>query len=39
MKGMAAEGSGLRRLQWVERATPQSSTVQSDWAAASMGQV
>jgi hypothetical protein len=39
LKGMAAEGSGLRRLQWVERATPQPSTVQSDWSAAAMGQV
>jgi hypothetical protein len=36
---MAAEGAGLRRLQWVERATPQPSTVQSDWSAAAMGQV
>jgi hypothetical protein len=39
LKGMAAEGSGLRRLQWVERATPQPSTVQSDWSAAAMGHV
>ena len=39
LKGMAAEGPGLRRLQWVERATPQPSTVQSDWSAAAMGQV
>ena len=39
LKGMASEGSGLRRLQWVERATPQPSTVQSDWSAAAMGQV
>jgi hypothetical protein len=39
LKGMAAEGSGLRRLQWVERATPQPSTVQSDWSAAAMAQV
>ena len=33
---MAAEGSGLRRLQWVERATPQPSTVQEDWAKGAM---
>ena len=33
---MAAEGSGLRRLQWVERATPQPSTVQEDWARSAM---
>jgi hypothetical protein len=39
LKGMAAEGAGLRRLQWVERATPQPSTVQSDWSTAAMGQV
>jgi len=39
LKSMAAEGPGLRRLQWVERATPQPSTVQSDWSAAAMGQV
>jgi len=39
LKGMAAEGAGLRRLQWVERATPQPSTVQSDWSAAAMGQL
>ena len=39
LKGMAAGGAGLRRLQWVERATPQPSTVQSDWSAAAMGQV
>ena len=32
LKAMASEGSGLRRLQWVERATPQPSTVQEDWA-------
>ena len=32
LKAMAAEGPGLRRLQWVERATPQPSTVQEDWA-------
>jgi hypothetical protein len=31
LKGMAADGPGLRRLQWVERATPQPSTVQEDW--------
>jgi hypothetical protein len=36
---MAAEGPGLRRLQWVERATPQPSTVQSDWSAVAMDQV
>jgi hypothetical protein len=36
LKGMAAEGPGLRRLQWVERATPQPSTVQSDWSAGAM---
>jgi hypothetical protein len=39
LKSMAAEGPGLRRLQWVERATPQPSTVQSDWSNAAMGQV
>lgn len=39
LKSMAAEGPGLRRLQWVERATPQPSTVQSDWSAGAMGQV
>lgn len=39
LKSMAAEGPGLRRLQWVERATPQPSTVQSDWSAAAMDQV
>ena len=33
---MAADGAGLRRLQWVERATPQPSTVQEDWAAGAM---
>jgi hypothetical protein len=33
---MAAEGAGLRRLQWVERATPQPSTVQQDWATGAM---
>jgi len=33
---MAPEGPGLRRLQWVERATPQPSTVQSDWSAGAM---
>ena len=36
---MATEGSGLRRLQWVERATPQPSTVQEDWARGSMREV
>jgi hypothetical protein len=36
---MAAEGSGLRRLQWVERATPQPSTVQEDWAKSAMREV
>ena len=36
---MASEGSGLRRLQWVERATPQPSTVQEDWARGSMRDV
>lgn len=30
LKSMAPEGSGLRRLQWVERATPQPSTLQED---------
>jgi hypothetical protein len=39
LKSMAAEGPGLRRLQWVERATPQPSTVQSDWSAVAMDQV
>jgi hypothetical protein len=39
LKSMAAEGPGLRRLQWVERATPQPSTVQSDWSAEAMSQV
>jgi hypothetical protein len=39
LKSMAAEGPGLRRLQWVERATPQPSTVQSDWSAACMDHV
>jgi hypothetical protein len=39
LKSMAAEGPGLRRLQWVERATPQPSTVQSDWSTAAMDQV
>jgi hypothetical protein len=33
---MAADGAGLRRLQWVERATPRPSTVQKDWAASAM---
>jgi hypothetical protein len=36
LKTMAADGPGLRRLQWVERATPQPSTVQEDWSAAAM---
>ena len=36
LKAMASEGSGLRRLQWVERATPQPSTVQEDWARSAM---
>ena len=36
---MASEGSGLRRLQWVERATPQPSTVQEDWARGAMREV
>lgn len=36
LASMAAEGSGLRRLQWVERATPQPSTVQEDWAREAM---
>jgi hypothetical protein len=39
LKTMAAEGPGLRRLQWVERATPQPSTVQEDWSAAAMRDV
>jgi len=39
LKSMASEGSGLRRLQWVERATPQPSTVQEDWARGAMGDV
>jgi hypothetical protein len=39
LKSMASEGSGLRRLQWVERATPQPSTVQEDWANAAMRDV
>lgn len=33
---MASEGSGLRRLQWVERATPEPSTVQEDWSTRAM---
>ena len=36
LKALAADGPGLRRLQWVERATPQPSTVQADWSAAAM---
>ena len=36
LASMATEGSGLRRLQWVERATPQPSTVQEDWAERAM---
>jgi hypothetical protein len=36
---MASEGSGLRRLQWVERATPQPSTDQEDWAKSAMREV
>jgi hypothetical protein len=39
LKSMASEGSGLRRLQWVERATPQPSTVQEDWATTAMRHV
>jgi hypothetical protein len=39
LASMAAEGSGLRRLQWVERATPQPSTVQEDWATRTMRDV
>jgi len=39
LKAMAAEGPGLRRLQWVERATPQLTTVQTDWSAAAMRDV
>ncbi len=39
LKAMAAEGPGLRRLQWVERATPQLATVQTDWSAAAMRDV
>ena len=39
LKSMASEGSGLRRLQWVERATPQPSTVQEDWARGAMRDV
>jgi hypothetical protein len=39
LKALAADGPGLRRLQWVERATPQPSTVQSDWSAAAMAGV
>lgn len=33
---MASDGSGLRRLQWVERATPEPTTVQEDWARGAM---
>lgn len=36
---MVTEGAGLRRLQWVERATPQPSTVQEDWATDAMRDV
>jgi hypothetical protein len=36
---MATEGAGLRRLQWVERATPQPSTDQEDWARDAMREV
>jgi hypothetical protein len=36
LKAMASEGAGLRRLQWVERATPQLSTDQEDWARGAM---
>ena len=39
LKAMASEGSGLRRLQWVERATPQPSTAQEDWARGAMRDV
>jgi hypothetical protein len=39
LKAMASEGSGLHRLQWVERATPQPSTVQEDWARGAMRDV
>jgi hypothetical protein len=39
LKAMASEGSGLRRLQWVERATPQPSTDQEDWARGAMRDV
>ncbi|MGO8862451.1 MAG: SCO6880 family protein [Acidimicrobiales bacterium] len=39
LKAMASEGSGLRRLQWVERATPQPSTDQEDWARRAMHDV
>ena len=39
LKALAAEGPGLRRLQWVERATPQLATVQTDWSAAAMRDV
>jgi hypothetical protein len=39
LKAMAADGPGLRRLQWVERATPQPSTVQEDWSRAAMRDV
>lgn len=37
LKAMATSGPGLRRLQWVERATPQPATVQQDWSRAAMG--
>ena len=39
LKALAADGPGLRRLQWVERATPQPSTVQTDWSASAMAGV
>jgi hypothetical protein len=39
LKALAAEGPGLRRLQWVERATPQPSTVQTDWSVSAMAGV
>jgi hypothetical protein len=39
LKTLAADGPGLRRLQWVERATPEPSTVQADWSTAAMAGV
>lgn len=39
LKAMATDGRGLRRLCWVERATPQPSTVQADWSASAMRRV